>query len=219
MKFIDKVENAKTIITDTLDKYNRIAVACSFGKDSMVVLHLALQLDPDIPVFSVMTPFKFKETFEYKDKITREWNLNIKTYMRHDLIQDYFKDPDACCQYYKVDMTREAVRDLDAWICGLRRTEGRTRANYDFIEEKGGLIKINPILDFTELDVWRYLAVNNIPAHPKYAEGYRSLGCEPCSHKEKDEAEMEREGRWLGTSKCGGECGIHTQPLKMREIA
>ena len=87
---------------------------------------------------------------------------------------------------------------------------------YSLNKEKGGLVKINPILDFTELDVWRYLAINDIPAHPKYAEGYRSLGCEPCSHKEDDETEPERAGRWMGTSKCGGECGIHTQQLVRR---
>ena len=220
MKFTDKVETAKEIIKDTLNKYERIAVACSFGKDSMVVLHLALQVNPQIPVFSIMTPFKFKETFEYKDDITRDWKLNIKTYIRSELLAGCeatpWLNPEECCGYYKVDMTREAVKDLDAWICGLRRTEGETRVNYDFIEEKGGLVKINPILDFTELDVWRYLAVNDIPVHPKYAEGYRSLGCEPCSHKEEDEAELERAGRWMGTSKCGGECGIHTQQLVKR---
>ena len=136
MKFTDKVEEAKELIKDTLDKYKKIAVACSFGKDSMVVLHLALQLDPDIPIFSVMTPFKFKETFEYKDRITREWSLNIKTYMRNDVIQDYFKDPDACCQYYKVDMTREAVKELDAWICGLRRTEAELELTTTLLKKR-----------------------------------------------------------------------------------
>lgn len=218
MNFLSKVNSAKNLISETVARYKNVAVACSFGKDSMVVLHLALQVAPDIPVFTVMTPFKFKETFEYKDRMTKEWNLNIKTYMRDNpkLSESplYLKDVDKCCQYYKVDMAREAVKGLDAWICGLRRTEGRTRINYEFIETKSGLVKVNPTLDFTELDVWRYLAINGIPVHPKYAEGYRSLGCEPCSRKEEDETETEREGRWHGTSKCGGECGIHTQALR-----
>lgn len=220
MNFVTKVANAKELIRQTIKKYPRTSLACSFGKDSMVVLHLALQVNKNFPVFSVMTPFKFRETYEYKDKMTKLWNLNLKTYImealsEHVRVTGFWEtDPDACCDYYKVKPTRDAVSDLDAWITGLRRTEGRTRTDYEFIENKGGLIKVNPILDFTELDIWRYLAVNQIPVHPLYAEGYRSLGCEPCSRKEDDEQETEREGRWNGTSKCGGECGIHTQTLK-----
>ncbi len=214
MNFITKVEKAKQLIADTLVKYEKVSVACSFGKDSMVVLHLALQIDPHVPVFSVMTPFKFKETFQYKDAMTRKYKLNIVTYMREETTPIYLEDVDKCCQFYKVDMTKLAVENLDAWVTGLRRNEGRTRESYDYVEVKGGIVKVNPILDFTELDVWRYLAINKIPVHPKYGEGYRSLGCAPCSYEEVLETDTERAGRWKGTSKCGGECGIHTQVLK-----
>ena len=85
--------------------------------------------------------------------------------------------------------------------------------DYREVEVKGGLIKINPILQFTELDIWRYLAMNSIKVNPLYKKGYRSLGCEPCSIIVSDN-EPERAGRWQGTSKCGGECGIHTRILK-----
>jgi phosphoadenosine phosphosulfate reductase len=84
---------------------------------------------------------------------------------------------------------------------------------YQEVERIGTLTKINPILLWTELDVWRYLAINQIPMHPWYFEGYRSLGCAPCTSKVLDD-EPERAGRWKGTSKCGGECGIHTAVLK-----
>jgi len=201
LKYTEKVEKAKSLIEEMTLKYPKIAVACSFGKDSMVVLHLALQVNSQFPVFSfsVMTPFKFKETLKYKGKMTKEWRLNIKTYCNNFVPEQYdlyYRNPDACCQTYKVEQTRKAVKNLDAWITGLRRTEGRTRTDYQFI------------------DIWRYLATNNIPVNPLYKEGYRSLGCEPCSRKEEDENELERQGRWQGTSKCGGECGIHTQALK-----
>ena len=223
MTFVEKVNEATRLIEKYYKKYN-IAVASSFGKDSMVVLHMALEVDPNFPVFSVMTPFKPKETLRYKARIEQAWNLNIKTYQRelnplHLRPEDvplYEVDPDGCCNYYKVEPTKEAIEDmeLDAWITGLRRTEGRTRTDYQYEEDKGGLIKINPILDFTELDVWRYLSIYNIPVNELYQKGYRSLGCAPCSTPEKNEWETERAGRWLGTSKCGGECGIHTQTLK-----
>ncbi|MHA1631041.1 MAG: phosphoadenylyl-sulfate reductase [Candidatus Heimdallarchaeota archaeon] len=213
---VTKIEQAKKIIADALEKYGeKIAIACSFGKDSMVVVHLALQIKPDVQIFTVMTPFKPKETFEYKDKMIKHYQLNIKEYMSKEKIDPNlpYTNPDECCRILKVEPTKEAVKNLDAWICGLRNTEGRTRKNYQIIEEKNGLVKINPILNWTELDIWRYIAINKIPVHPYYARGYRSLGCEPCTKIVSDDA-LEREGRWIGTSKCGGECGIHTMSLK-----
>ncbi len=213
---VTKIEQAKKIIADALEKYGeKIAIACSFGKDSMVVVHLALQIKPDVQIFTVMTPFKPKETFEYKDKMIKHYQLNIKEYMSQEKIDPNlpYTNPDECCRILKVEPTKEAVKNLDAWICGLRNTEGRTRKNYQIIEEKNGLVKINPILNWTELDIWRYIAINKIPVHPYYARGYRSLGCAPCTKIVSDDA-LEREGRWIGTSKCGGECGIHTMSLK-----
>ncbi len=237
-----KVEHAKQIVESTLHTYKRVAVACSFGKDSMVTVHLAREVDPHIKIFAVMTRFKPKETFDYLRLVNNRMNLGTTVYMVADDIppelqdgdldvrllptdefrrkaeqvndmgkQLYQVDPDECCRLLKVEPTRVAVQDLDAWICGLRNTEGRTREDYQEVENKGGLIKVNPILTFTEADVWRYMATRGIQPHPWYALGYRSLGCAPCSNMG---GELERDGRWKGTSKCGGECGIHTRSLK-----
>jgi len=215
MTFLKKIQQAKKLIKESIEKYPKIAVACSFGKDSMVLVHLCQQVKKDIPIFTVTAPFLFKETLEYKDKMVKKYKMNIKEYKRETGPTGLWKtDPDACCQYYKVEPTKEAVKDLDAWIAGLRKSEGSTREECQYIEKRGNVIKINPILDFTELDVWRYLAVNRIPPNPLYKKGYRSIDCQPCTQKEKDETDPERAGRWAGTSKCGGECGIHTQILK-----
>lgn len=215
MTFLKKVKFAKKLIKETIEKYPKIAVACSFGKDSMTLVYLCQQVKKDIPIFTVTAPFLFKETLEYKDKMIKKYKMNIKEYQRKPGPVGLWKtDPDACCQYYKVKPTKEAVKDLDAWIAGLRKSEGSTREECQYIEKRGNIIKINPILDFTELDVWRYLAINHIPPNPLYKKGYRSIDCQPCTQKEKDEKDPERAGRWAGTSKCGGECGIHTQILK-----
>ncbi|MFQ6049241.1 MAG: phosphoadenosine phosphosulfate reductase family protein, partial [Phycisphaerae bacterium] len=99
------------------------------------------------------------------------------------------------------------------WVTGLRCTEGQTRSDFREIEERDkGLIKLNPILIWHEREVWQYLALNKVDVNPLYGEGYRSLGCAPCTRitSEPDE----RAGRWPGTTKRGGECGIHTRPLK-----
>lgn len=215
MTFLKKIHQAKKLIKESIGKYLRIAIACSFGKDSMVLAHLCQQVKKDIPIFTVTTPFLFKENLKYKDEMIEKYKMNIKEYKREPGPVGLWKtDPDACCQYYKVEPTKEAVKDLDAWISGLRKSEGSTRERCEYIEKKGDIIKINPILDFTELDVWRYLSVNHIPPNPLYKKGYRSIGCQHCTKKEKNEIDSERTGRWTGTNKCGGECGIHTKTLK-----
>lgn len=212
---LDKIALSKQVIAEAIDKYPRTAVACSFGKDSMVVVALARDVKPDIPIFSVLTPMKPPETFAFKDEIERLWDIDIKVFMAdQEPIPDLWKtDPDRCCHIFKVEPTLQALDGLDAWITGLRRTEGRTRTDFEPFEECNGTIKVNPILDWTELDIWRYTAIFNVPVNPAYKKGYRSLGCAPCTFLIKD-TETERAGRWLGTSKCGGECGIHTMHKK-----
>jgi phosphoadenosine phosphosulfate reductase len=239
----EKIEHAKELIEEAIKKYSRIAVACSFGKDSMVVVHLAREVDPNMKIFSVMTQFKPKETFSYLKLMNEKMNLGVTVYMVADSIPEILRNnslkvkllpteefnqkasqvevqsglklyeinPDECCRLLKVDPTKVAVSDLDAWITGLRCTEGRTRVDYQEIEAKGGLIKVNPILHFTEVEIWRYMSTRGIEPHPWYGLGYRSLGCAPCSAPG---GVLERDCRWIGTSKCGGECGIHTQQLK-----
>ncbi len=238
-----KVERAKEIIGEAIEKYPRIGVACSFGKDSMVTVHIAREVDPNIPVFAIMTQYKPKETFEYLKRMNKRMNLNTTVYIVTDEVPEILKDdsltikllpteefnqklahsvdefirplnkvdPDECCRLLKVVPTQMAVADLDAWITGLRNNEGRTRVDYQEVEEKGGLMKINPILTFTETDIWKYMATREIEAHPWYRLDYRSIGCAPCSNPG---GELERDGRWKDTVKVGGECGIHTLKLK-----
>lgn len=251
----EKIEHAKKLIKDAVKEYERIAIACSFGKDSMVTVHLSREVKSDIPIFSIMTMFNPPETFEYLKRMNREMNLGLSVglsvYMVADEVPEALQDddlevkllptqefrrvaslwrhetgrpiyeanPDECCELLKVEPTKEAVKNLDAWITGLRNTEGRTRTNYQEIEKKGELVKINPILAFTEEDILQYLQDHEIPLHPWYTKEfpdgrkYRSLGCEPCT-KPIYPHQLERNGRWQNTSKCGGECGIHTQRLK-----
>ncbi len=208
MNYIQKVEDAKKLIRESIAIYPKIILGSSFGKDSMVTLHLALSVKPDIPVFSILANTEFPETYAFAEEMVRKYELN---YTPHIFEQVQGKK---CCGEPKVEKTREALKDYDAWISGVRKTEGITRANFNPVEEKNGLTKINPILEFTELDIWRYLALNEVPVNPKYKEGYRSLGCSLCSFPEEDESESERAGRWKGTADACGECGIHTHPLR-----
>lgn len=209
MTFIKKVEAAKNLIREYLKKYDKIACACSFGKDSLVLLHLVRSVNPNVKVFSVLADTEFDETTIFKEKIIRGWSLNYEEFVFENM-----GDREDCCRAPKVEKFKEAVKDLDAWFAGIRQDEGATRTNFEEVEEKDGLVKINPLLHFTEKDIWRYIALYQVPINPLYKEGYRSLSCRFCSAKEEDENESERAGRWKGCKNAAGECGIHTQSLK-----
>jgi phosphoadenosine phosphosulfate reductase len=216
LNFAQKVERSLDLIDTAYREYgSRLVVANSLGKDSSVVWHLAKRISSDIRGFIVTTRFKPKETKQFmREEVARYPELQV--FSNDQAIPDklYEIDPDRCCDILKVQPTRQAIEQMNVkcWVTGLRCTEGRTRTDYKEIEERdAGLIKLNPILIWYEREIWQYLALNQVPVNPLYAKGYRSLGCWPCTKIA--QGRDERAGRWIGTSKCGGECGIHTKPL------
>lgn len=217
LDFAQKVDRALSLTRDAYDRFgDRLVVANSLGKDSCVVWDLAKQVSANIRGFIVTTRYKPRETVEFMGEIVARYP-ELKVYRNDAEMPDklYETEPDRCCDLLKVEPTRHAIAELDVacWVTGLRCTEGRTRTDFQEIEERdAGLIKLNPILVWHEREIWQYLAVYGVPVNPLYAEGYRSLGCAPCSKIAL--GGDERAGRWIGTSKCGGECGIHTRPLQ-----
>ena len=217
LNFKEKVNRSLALIDEACKKYgDGLVVANSLGKDSVAVWDLAKKVSPEIRGFIVTTRFKPKETVEFMRETTARYP-EIKVYKSDVKIPDklYETGPDNCCDILKVEPTRRAIKEMNVtcWVTGLRCTEGRTRTDFKEVEERDkGLIKLNPILIWKEREVWQYIALYGIKANPLYGEGYRSLGCLPCTKITTDE--NERAGRWIGTSKCGGECGIHTRPLK-----
>lgn len=217
LNFREKIIHSKFLITDIFDQHSpdKVKLACSFGKDSMVVLHLVLGIFPKIQVFTVLTPMKPTETSKYKDKIELLWGLNLEVFQSEwePIDKLWEEDPDLCCQIFKVKPTKDALLWVDCWITGLRNTEGGVRKDYQEVEHSESITKVNPILQWTEREVWQYLATHEIPVHPFYKLGYRSLGCEPCTAIVGADVE-ERDGRWQHTRKKAGECGIHTMEMK-----
>ncbi len=219
LNFKEKVDRSKALIKEAYARYgDSLVVANSLGKDSVAVWHLAKTVNPKIRGFIVTTRFKPAETVKFmKEEVARYPEL--KVFKNDSAISDklYETDPDKCCDILKVEPVKRAVEEMGVkcWVTGLRCTEGRTRTDYKEVEERDrGLIKLNPILIWKEREVWQYLALYNVPVNQLYAEGYRSLGCAPCTRITNED--NERAGRWIGTSKCGGECGIHTRPLKKK---
>jgi len=251
----EKVKHSIELIREAVEEYgDQIAVGCSWGKDSMALLHLALQVKPDIPIFSILTIHKPKESFDFVVDVCKKYNIKPKIYMVTDSVpkvflennvditllpidtyldeanrikketgnEIYFEDPHLCCDLLKVAPIQRAYMDMNlkAWFSGLRNTEGHTRRfNHEIEVRSEKEIKINPILTWSEDEVWKYIEDNEIPSHPWYKKVFpdgkkiRSLGCEPCTVPVYD-SESERDGRWSKTSKKAGECGIHTNSLR-----
>ncbi len=217
-----KIDNAQNILRKTFEVFDdKVGLSCSLGKDSVTVLHLARQFRPEVPAIYIDTGLDFPETEAFKDKLTAEWNLNVQTYRptrknvkhRNELDPNLnLSNPDLCCDLLKVEPTERALRDLDAWIVGLRRDETEFRQDlepFEIVQRPDGLpmTRIAPIYDWTESEVWDYIRTNEVPYHPAYDRGYRSMGCMPCS-KAGLRGRFERAGRWEGSDK--EECGIHT---------
>jgi len=217
LNFAQKVDRSIGLMREAYEQYgDGMVVANSLGKDSVAVWHLAMRVSPDIRGFIITTRFKPQETIDFMNRTVARYP-QLQVFKNDVEIPDrlYATDPDKCCDLLKVQPTRRAVEkmNVECWVTGLRCTEGRTRTDFQEIEERDkGLIKLNPILIWHEREVWQYLALNQVPVNPLYAKGYRSLGCAPCTRIAN--GPDERAGRWIGTSKCGGECGIHTRPLK-----
>ncbi len=216
LNYAQKVKRSLELVEQAYNEYgDGLVVANSLGKDSSVVWHLAKRVSPDIRGFVVTTRYKLPETKRFMAKEVAKYP-ELRVFSNEEGVSHklYATDPDRCCEILKVKPTRQAIKEMgiSCWMTGLRCTEGRTRTDFKEIEERDtGLVKLNPILVWYEREVWQYLAMNKVDVNPLYAEGYRSLGCWPCTKIA--QGKDERAGRWIGTSKCGGECGIHTKSL------
>lgn len=222
LNFAQKVDRSLSLIEEAYREFgDHMVVANSLGKDSVAVWHLVKKVAPKARGFIITTRFKPEETVKFmNEQIAKYPELTI--FKNDDPLPEkelYKVAPDLCCNLLKVTPVQQAIEQMnvDCWVTGLRCTEGRTRTDYSEVEERDkGLIKLNPILLWHEREVWQYLAINQVAVNPLYALGYRSLGCAPCTSI--SNGANERAGRWIGTSKCGGECGIHTRPLKVAKI-
>ncbi len=199
---------------------SRACVTCSFQAEDMVVLHQALELRADIPVLFLETGYHFKETLAYRDEMAAKWKLNLRNLSaKHSVAEQEGQfgilnqtAPDRCCALRKVEPLFVGLAGFDTWITGLRREQSPTRANLQQVEMfrlPGGkeLKKVSPLAAWTAREVWQYLDRHNIPMLPLYAQGYTSIGCQPCTELPFD-PENARSGRWHGKKL---ECGIHIQ--------
>jgi phosphoadenosine phosphosulfate reductase len=173
LNFAQKVDRSLGLIREAYQEYgDRLVVANSLGKDSVAVWDLAKRVSPEIRGFIVTTRFKPKETKEFMNETVARYP-EIRVFKNDEPIPEklYETDPDQCCDLLKVKPTRQAIEEMKVgcWVTGLRCTEGRTRTDFQEIEERDrGLLKLNPILIWYEREVWQYLALYSVPVNPFY---------------------------------------------------
>jgi phosphoadenosine phosphosulfate reductase len=195
---------------------DRIALVSSFGAESAVLLHMAAEIDRDIPVLFLDTGMQFGQTLDYRKQLAARLGLTnvndlrpaFKDLAAADPSSTLWKtDTDACCHLRKVVPLQTALEGFDAWITGRKRFQAASRANLPVVEAAGRLVKVNPLANWTKDDLDAYVAAHDLPPHPLVAQGFPSIGCWPCT-KPVETGHNDREGRWAGSEKT--ECGIHT---------
>ena len=127
-----------------------------------------------------------------------------------NLFYDSVENRKLCCYNRKVEPLKRALAGLDAWICGLRKEQSVTRGNLNIVEldQTNGIIKINPLLNWSEEEVWNYIKLNNVPYNVLYKQNYKSIGCAPCTRAVKEDEDV-RAGRWWWENPDTKECGLH----------
>ena len=161
----------------------------------------------------------------FREQIALEWKLNVfdlyrdprwDTFALQNIRTLPLQDPNLCCYLHKVQPMQRALKGVKAWISGIRRDQTEVRAHAKILELQGdGLLKVNPLLNWTKADVKQYMEENDLPSHPLYEKGYRSVGCSPCTIAI-GVNDDERAGRWAGRGKV--ECGLHTDMFKKKKL-
>jgi len=222
-----EAKTPQEILTWAIDGFwPQIAMSSSFQTQSMPLLHMASHIRRDVLIFFLDTGYHFWDTLIFRERIASEWKLNVLDLYRDSRWDAFARqntrslpvdDPDLCCFMHKVQPMQKALKDLKAWISGIRRDQTPQRAKARILElQEDGLLKINPLLNWTKADVDAYIKQHDLPVHPLLEKGYRSIGCAPCTLAIGKNAD-ERAGRWVGRGKI--ECGLHTEMFTQKDIA
>jgi phosphoadenosine phosphosulfate reductase len=213
LSFFDGID----ILAPLIERHfrGRIALVSSFGSESAVLLHMAAGIDRALPVIFLDTGKLFWETTAYRSKLVDRLGLTdirtIKPDARELELSDadgklHQTNPDLCCYVRKSEPLERALQGFDAWISGRKRFHGGARASIPTLEVLDGRLKVEPLARFTARDIEDYIDYYDLPRHPLTEQGYRSIGCVPCTVKG-GTSDNPRAGRWAGLPKT--ECGIH----------
>jgi phosphoadenosine phosphosulfate reductase len=218
--------SAQEILTWAIKNYApRIALACSFGApEGLALLDMMHRIDRNSRVFVLDTGRLPQETYDLIDRVRERYDVRVEVLfpraedlermVRRDgfnLFYESVEKRQLCCRIRKVEPLQRHLAGLDAWVSGLRRDQGVTRiatSKVEIDQVHGGIVKVNPIADWTREDVLAYVKAHDVPLNRLHAQGYPSVGCAPCSRAVAP-GEDPRSGRWWWERAETRECGIH----------
>jgi len=211
--------NAEQLLAWTWGKIGEQAsLASSFGAEDVVLIDLVSRIGASFPAFTLDTDFLFPETYELISRIEERYELKIERLhpkLSPEEQAEHFgealweRHPDHCCGIRKIDPLKERLASASAWITGIRREQSAVRAHARKLEwdDKFDLVKLNPLADWSEGEVWAYIRSRRVPYNPLHDRSYPSIGCVHCTRSVLPD-EDHRAGRWSGFAKT--ECGLHT---------
>jgi phosphoadenosine phosphosulfate reductase len=196
----------------------RLTMATAFGPEGCAIIHMLAEIEPSVRIFNLDTGYQFAETLALRDRIAERYGIEVELVRPDTSVAEYeslhggplyVANPDRCCHDRKIVPLKRAVVGYDAWISAIRADQSSHRAKADVVglDAKFGLVKINPLLNWTKRDVWAFVVEHDIPYNPLHDQGYPSIGCWPCTRPVAI-GDDERAGRWSGTAKT--ECGLHS---------
>jgi len=218
MEHVAEQETAEEILRWTFHNFGRdVAISSAFGAEGMVLIDMAARIQPDFRLFTIDTEFLFPETYRLMEQVESRYSIHIEKI--YSLLSPeeqerqygaalWSRNPDQCCNLRKVEPLRRKLAELRAWITSIRREQTSFRAGAGKIEwdAKFGLVKINPIADWSSKQVWRYLHEHQVPYNALHDQNFPSIGCTHCTRAIRP-GEDARAGRWSGFAKT--ECGLH----------
>lgn len=218
--------SAREILTFFIKEYDgKVALGTSLGAEDQVLTDMIVGIDKSTKIFTLDTGRVFPETYQALHDTNKRYGIQIQVYFPNseqverlvnekgvNLFYKSVEDRKACCHVRKIEPLKRAMMDVDVWVTGIRREQSITRiltevVEYDAINQK---IKINPLLEWSEDDLWQYIKENKVPYNKLHDHGYPSIGCQPCTRAVK-EGEDVRAGRWWWEAPEQKECGLHRQ--------
>lgn len=217
---------AEEILSSFIRQYKgKVVQATSMGAEDQVLTHMICSIDKSIRFVTLDTGRLFQETYDLISKTNMHFSINIDIYFPErekveqmvrergiNLFYESIENRKLCCGIRKNEPLQRALKGMDAWICGLRKDQTVTRFYNKAVEwdDQHGLLKVNPLINWTEKQVWNYIHENNIPYNVLHDRGFPSMGCQPCTRAIMP-GEDSRAGRWWWEASEDKECGLHNQ--------
>lgn len=204
---------------------DRVALSSSLSIEDQTLTDMMLEINPQARIFTLDTGRLFPETYQLIDKTNLRYGIKLEVFCpQTEALQQMVRDNGInlfyesiekrhlCCQVRKLEPLSRAFRTLDAWVCGLRRAQSVTRSEMRLVEwdDAHGLLKVNPLIEWSEAQVWEYVRSRHVPYNQLHDKGYPSIGCEPCTRPVKPGDDI-RSGRWWWEDPQHRECGLHAK--------